>query len=86
MAAETRKATLIVMGAYAHSRKREMFLDGVTRHLLAHAPVPLKTIAYDLAISLRTVEIHRARVMDKMNARSLSELICLALAAGLQPK
>lgn len=41
MAAETHKATLIVMGAYTHSRMREAFLGGVTRHLLAHAPIPL---------------------------------------------
>jgi len=41
MAAETHRATLIVMGAYTHSRMREAFLGGVTRHLLAHAPVPL---------------------------------------------
>jgi two-component system response regulator FixJ len=49
------------------------------------AGLPNKTIAYDLAISPRTVEIHRARVMDKMGARSLSELIRLAVAAGVQP-
>jgi len=60
-------------------REREV-LDGLL------AGLPNKTIAYDLAISPRTVEIHRARVMDKMGARSLSELIRLALAAGLQPK
>jgi nucleotide-binding universal stress UspA family protein len=41
MAAETHRATLIVMGAYTHSRLREGFLGGVTRHLLANAPVPL---------------------------------------------
>lgn len=40
-AAETHHATLIVMGAYTHSRLREAFLGGVTRHLLAHAPVPV---------------------------------------------
>ncbi len=40
-AADTHHATLIVMGAYTHSRVREAFLGGVTRHLLAHAPVPL---------------------------------------------
>jgi nucleotide-binding universal stress UspA family protein len=40
-AATTHRATLIVMGAYTHSRLREAFLGGVTRHLLAHAPVPL---------------------------------------------
>jgi hypothetical protein len=31
------------------------------------------------------VTLHRARVMDKMGARSLSELIRLALAAGVPP-
>jgi nucleotide-binding universal stress UspA family protein len=40
-AAETHHVTLIVMGAYTHSRMREAFLGGVTSHLLAHAPVPL---------------------------------------------
>lgn len=34
-----------------------------------------KQIAYDLDISQRTVEVHRANVMTKMNAKSLAELI-----------
>jgi two-component system, LuxR family, response regulator FixJ len=59
-------------------REREV-LEGLL------AGLPNKTIAYDLAISPRTVEIHRARVMDKMGARSLSELVRLALAAGVRP-
>ncbi|MBV8589763.1 MAG: response regulator [Acetobacteraceae bacterium] len=49
------------------------------------AGLPNKSIAYDLEISPRTVEIHRARVMDKMGVRSLSELVRLALAAGVRP-
>ena len=59
-------------------REREV-LEGLL------AGLPNKTIAYDLTISPRTVEIHRARVMDKMGARSLSELVRLALAAGVRP-
>jgi FixJ family two-component response regulator len=37
-----------------------------------------KVIAMDLGVSQRTVELHRARVMQKMGARSLAELIRLA--------
>ena len=48
------------------------------------AGLPNKSIAYDLGISPRTVEIHRARLMDKTGARSLSELIRFALAGGVQ--
>ncbi len=40
-AAVEQQATMIVMGAYTHSRLRQSFLGGVTKHLLAHAPVPL---------------------------------------------
>ena len=44
-----------------------------------------KVIAFDLDISPRTVEIHRARVMEKMQARSLSQLVRMALEAGISP-
>jgi two-component system, LuxR family, response regulator FixJ len=43
-----------------------------------------KAIAYDLGISPRTVEIYRANVMAKMQAKSLSELVRLALV--IEPK
>jgi two-component system, LuxR family, response regulator FixJ len=42
-----------------------------------------KVIASDLAISPRTVEIYRAHVMTKMQAGSLSELVRMAITAGL---
>jgi two-component system response regulator FixJ len=42
---------------------------------------PNKTIAFDLGISPRTVEIYRANLMTKMHARSLAELIRMALSA-----
>jgi two-component system, LuxR family, response regulator FixJ len=40
-----------------------------------------KVAAYELGISPRTIEIHRANIMDKMHARSLSEVVRIALAA-----
>lgn len=44
-----------------------------------------KAIARELGISPRTVEIHRARVMEKMQAQSLPQLVRRALAAGVDP-
>lgn len=44
---------------------------------------PNKTIAYDLGISPRTVEIHRANLMGKLEVPSLSEALRIAFAAGL---
>ncbi|MFN2259889.1 MAG: response regulator transcription factor [Parasphingopyxis sp.] len=44
---------------------------------------PNKTIAYDLGISPRTVEIHRANLMSKLSVASLSEALRIAFAAGL---
>ena len=38
-----------------------------------------KAIAQDLAVSPRTIEIHRARVMEKMSAHSVAELVRMML-------
>ncbi|WBO24409.1 response regulator transcription factor [Sphingomonas abietis] len=44
---------------------------------------PNKTIAYDLDISPRTVEVHRANLMSKLGVRSFADVLRLAFAAGL---
>lgn len=55
-------------------RERDV-LNGLAQGL------PNKTIAYDLKISPRTVEIHRANVMSKLGVRSLSEALRIVFAA-----
>ena len=58
------------------NRERDV-LDGL---VAGHAN---KQIAFDLGISPRTVEIYRANLMNKMRAGSLSELVRMALTAGM---
>jgi two-component system response regulator FixJ len=71
----------------ADSRTRIAKLTGretqVMQGLLAG--LPNKLIAYELDISVRTVEIYRANVMEKLDARSLSTAVRMALAAGVEP-
>lgn len=65
----------VLLGALS-AREREV-LDGLAQGY------PNKTIAYDLGISPRTVEVHRANIMSKLRARSLSEALRIAFAAGM---
>ena len=72
---EAERAELHQRLATLSKREREV-LDGLV------AGKPNKTIAYDLGISPRTVEIYRANVMTKMRAVSLSELVRMTLMVG----
>jgi PAS domain S-box-containing protein len=74
---EAERATAAI--ASLSVREREV-LDG----LLAGGSN--KTIARDLDISPRTVEAHRARIMERLGTHSLPELVQIAVAAGLQIK
>jgi two-component system response regulator FixJ len=60
------------------ARERQVLSGLVAGH-------PNKVIAHRLQISPRTVEIYRARLMEKMQARSLPELVRMAVTAGVQP-
>jgi two-component system response regulator FixJ len=64
----------------ALSARERQVLDGLV------AGQPNKVIAFDLGISPRTVEIYRANVMIKMRASSLSDLVRMALLAGMLAK
>jgi FixJ family two-component response regulator len=57
------------------------------REVLAHvvSGQPNKEIAGDLGTAEKTIKVHRARVMEKMNARSLAELVTLAQRADIAP-
>jgi two-component system, LuxR family, response regulator FixJ len=61
----------------ALSNRERQVLEGL---VAGHAN---KTIAFDLGISPRTVEIYRANLMTKMQASSLSDLVRMTLMAGL---
>ncbi len=66
------RAELLRRHATLTAREREVFR-------LVAAGKANKVIAADLGISQRTVEIHRGRVMEKMQARSLPQLVRIAL-------
>ncbi len=69
---EDRKRALMERYDSLTPREREV-MECVVRGLAN------KVIAMDLDLSQRTVEIHRARVMEKMHARSLAELVRMSM-------
>ncbi|MCP4381183.1 MAG: response regulator transcription factor FixJ [Hyphomicrobiales bacterium] len=73
---EAGKAGVVARLSTLSQRERQV-LDGLV------AGLPNKTIAYDLGISPRTVEVYRANVMTKMEAGSLSDIVRMALLAGV---
>src|SRR5579871_3963264 len=73
---EAERAELLARLSNLTNRERQV-LEGLI------AGKPNKIIAFDLAISPRTVEIYRANVMTKMAAASLSELVRMGMVAGM---
>lgn len=70
------RAELAVIRLDALTPRERDVLHGLVNGL------PNKTIGYDLGISPRTVEIHRAHLMTKLEVRSLAEALRIAFAAG----
>ena len=66
------RATLQVRATLLTAREREVFA-------LVAAGEPNKVIARHLGISFRTVELHRAHIIEKLQARSLSDLIRMGI-------
>ena len=71
------RATDAAVAIAALTAREQDVLRGLAQGL------PNKTIAFDLGISPRTVEVHRANLMTKLQVNSLSEALRIAFAAGL---
>lgn len=77
-------------------RQKQIRIDEVNKHLKTLTPrerevleyvlcsTPNKIIAAELNISIKTVELHRGNLMNKMQTKSVTELVRLALIAGLE--
>jgi FixJ family two-component response regulator len=73
-----RKTTVAVRLQKLTSREREIMQFVITGKMN-------KTMADELCISIKTVEAHRAKVMQKMGVDSVAELVQLVLESGLTP-
>jgi two-component system response regulator FixJ len=78
-ASNLREATEAARRLVVLSARERQVLDGI---VAGHAS---KVIAYNLEISMRTVEVHRARILDRLGTRSMAEAIRLAVLASLAP-
>ena len=72
------RATLQARAALLTPREREVFE-------LVAAGEPNKVIARQLGISFRTVELHRAHIIEKLQAQSLSDLIRMGIIMNFNP-
>ena len=71
--------------AVAGAIERMAILSPRERQVLEAITVgrPSKLIAYDLGISVRTVEVHRAHMLDRLGVRNMAEAIRIAVMAAL---
>ncbi len=76
--AQQRQAALEARACTLTPRERQVF------ERVVHGQLN-REIAADLGISEKTVKVHRGRMMHKMKAASVVELVCLALALGVLP-
>jgi two-component system response regulator FixJ len=76
--AAARRAGAVARIEQLTSREREV-LQGLL------AGLANKLIADQLGISLRTVEMHRGNMMDRLGVDNLAEALTLAMEAGLEP-
>ena len=84
----TRRAAMTISRDALSTREKLASLTPREREVLLHLidGHPNKIIAFQLGISARTVENHRARLMEKMKVDSVAELVRMALTTELSPK
>jgi two-component system, LuxR family, response regulator FixJ len=86
-------AIRVAIDRHAHDSRRDGEIAAIKRRLDSLSPrerevldglvagLPNKTIAYDLNISARTVEVHRANLMTRMGAHSVADLVRMVFVA-----
>jgi len=80
--------TTFVMDDYATLLESQIGMDLLSQRekevlLFVARGIPNKKIAEDLNISIRTVEAHRSRIMNKLNLKNVQELVKFAISKGL---